>query len=160
MWCSTPSSRAHERRRVLKEHIWEPVDAVYDGWCIQITYQNELGEEFVYTTCDELMNSEEHSGLRAMCWPRCSGDWPGCRAGCCAYNAMLEMWSAQEKEYSTMPPMDPFSFMLNHYCSIDDNNYYVEEFDTLDGAHWEIAIDVDEQLLDMLDEETKGEEYE
>ena len=144
----------------MKEHIWKPVDAVYDGWCIQITYQNELGEEFVYTTCDELMNCEEHSGLRAMCWPHCCGDWPGCRSGCCAYNAMMEMWSAQEKEYSAMPPMDPFSFMLNHFCSIDDNNYYVEEFDMLDGAHWEISVDVDEQLLDMLDEETKGEEYE
>ena len=56
-----------------------------------------------------------------------------------------------------MPPHDPFSFMLNHYCSIDDNNCYVEEFDTLDGAHWEIAVDVADHLLDMLDEETKDE---
>lgn len=53
-----------------------------------------------------------------------------------------------------------YNFMLNHFCSIDDNNYYVEEFDTLDGAHWEIAVDMDGQLLDMLDEETKGAEYE
>ena len=107
----------------MKEHIWKPVDAVYDGWCIQITYQNELGEEFVYTTCDELMNSEEHSGLHAICWPRCCGDWPGCRSGCCAYNALMETWAAQEKAYCAMPPMDPFSFMLNHFCSIDDNNF-------------------------------------
>ena len=59
----------------------------------------------------------------------------------------------EQKRYETMPPHDPFSFMLNHYCSIDDNNCYVEEFDTLDGAHWEIAVDVADHLLDMLDEE-------
>lgn len=56
-----------------------------------------------------------------------------------------------------MPPRDPFSFMLNHCCSIDDNNSYVEEFDTLDGVHWEIAVDVADHLPEMLDEETKDE---
>ncbi len=32
----------------MKEHIWKPADGVYDGWCIQITQQNEPGEEFAY----------------------------------------------------------------------------------------------------------------
>ena len=48
----------------MKEHIWKPVDAVYDGWCIQITYQNELGEEFVYTVNDALLLSKR--GKRAF----------------------------------------------------------------------------------------------
>ena len=144
----------------MQENNWIPVEGIYDGWCAQITYRNEKGEEFTYTTCDELMTFDEQSGSHAICWPGCCGDWPGCRASCCAYSALLETWADQEKAYCAMPPMDPFSFMLNHFCSIDDNNFYVEEFDTLDGAHWEIAVDVDEQLLDMLDEETKGEEYE
>ena len=138
----------------MQEGNWKPVEGVYDGWCIQITYQNEKGEEFTYTTCDE------ENGSHTMCWPGCCGDWPGCRANCCAYNALLETWAAQEKEYCVIPPMDPFNFMLNHFCSIDDNNCYVEEFDTLDGTHWEIAVNVDDKLLDMLDDETKGEEYE
>ena len=34
----------------MKEHIWKPADGVYDGWCIQITQQNEPGEEFAYQT--------------------------------------------------------------------------------------------------------------
>lgn len=66
-------------------------------------------------------------------------------------------WVEEQKRYETMPPHDPFSFMLNHYCSIDDNNSYVEEFDTLDGVHWEIAVDVADHLLEMLDEGTKDE---
>ena len=66
-------------------------------------------------------------------------------------------WVEEQKRCETMPPRDPFSFMLNHYCSIDDNNSYVEEFDTLDGVHWEIAVDVADHLPEMLDEETKDE---
>ena len=31
-------------------------------------------------------------------------------------------------EYEKVPPYDPFNFMLNHLCSIDDNNCYVEEY--------------------------------
>ena len=75
----------------MKEHTWKPVDGVDDGWCVQITYQNELGEEFVYSTCGGPNTSH------AICWPHCCGDWPGCRAGCCAYNALMETWAAQEK---------------------------------------------------------------
>ena len=50
--------------------------------------------------------------------------------------------------------------ITNHLCSIDDNNCYVEEFETLDGAHWEIAVNIEEQLLEFLDEETQREEHE
>ncbi len=49
---------------------------------------------------------------------------------------------------------------LTHICSIDDNNCYVEEFDTLDGTYWEIAVNVEKQLLELLDEETQSKEYE
>lgn len=77
--------------------------------------------------------------------------------GCAVLITYRNEAGEEQKRYETMPPHDPFSFMLNHYCSIDDNNCCVEEFDTLDGAHWEIAVDVADQLLDMLDEETKDE---
>ena len=50
--------------------------------------------------------------------------------------------------------------ITNHLCSIDDNNCYVEEFETLDGAHWEIAVNIEEQLLEFLDEETQRKEHE
>lgn len=138
----------------MPNHIWKPVDADEDGFTAQITYQNELGEEFIYSTdtweCDP----------RAICWPSCSGDWPGCRASCRAFSVIQDKRYAEMAEYEKIPPYDPFSFMLNHLCSIDDNNCYVEEFDTLDGTHWEIAVNVEKQLLELLDEETQSEEYE
>ena len=52
-----------------------------------------------------------------------------------------------------MPPKDPFSFMLNHACGVDEDNCYYEEFDTLDEAHWIIAIDVEDRFLEFLDQE-------
>ena len=54
-----------------------------------------------------------------------------------------------------MPPHDPFSFMLNHTEDIDAHNFYVEEFDTLDGTHWAIAVDIEKQIQDYLDKETE-----
>ncbi len=138
----------------MPDHIWKPVDADEDGLTAQITYQNELGEEFIYTT------DGRGYGTHHLCWPRCSGDWPGCRASCQAFSSLQDKWYAEMEEYEKIPPYDPFNFMLNHLCSIDDNNCYVEEFDTLDGAHWEIAVNVEKQLLELLDEETQREEYE
>ena len=131
----------------MKEHIWTPVDSDEDGLTTQITYQNELGEEFVYAT-DGCISHK-------MCWPGCSGDWPGCRAGCKAFNSLQDKWNAEMKQEQTIPEYDPFSFMLHHECFIDDNNLYVEQFETLDGVQWEIAVDVGEQLLDLLDDETR-----
>ena len=138
----------------MPEHIWKPVEAVDEGLTVQITYRNEQGEEFIYIT------DGWGCGRRAVCWPRCSGDWPGCKASCPALTELEEKWAAEEREYQKIPPLDPFNFMLNYLCSIDDNNCYVEEFDTLDGAHWEIAVNVEKQLLELLDEETQREEYE
>ena len=138
----------------MTEHIWKPVDADEDGLTVQITYQNEMGEEFIYTT--DGRGYETH----LPCWPGCSGDWPGCKASCPALTELDEKWAAEEKKYQKVPPLDPFNFMLNHEAFIDDNNCYVEAFDTLDGAHWEIAVNVEEQLLELFDEETQGEEYE
>ena len=54
-----------------------------------------------------------------------------------------------------MPPYDPFNFMLNHIKDIDERNYYVESFDTLDGTHWEISVDIGQQIQELLDEETE-----
>lgn len=54
-----------------------------------------------------------------------------------------------------MPPYDPFNFMLNRTESIDDQNFYVEEFDTLDGTHWAIALDIRQRLQDLLDLEAE-----
>lgn len=143
----------------MAETFWKPVKAEDDGFAIQITYKNEHGEEHIHVA-ESWGIDIDSSIMHTLCWNRCSGDWPGCRNKCPLFTGPVAKMAAQQKRYETMPPRDPFSFMLNHYCSIDDNNCYVEQFDTLDGAHWEIAINVDEQLLDMMDEEIQGEEYE
>lgn len=49
----------------MKEHIWKPADGVYDGWCIQITQQNEPGEEFAYRMVPVLMKTTQN-GTRHM----------------------------------------------------------------------------------------------
>lgn len=57
--------------------------------------------------------------------------------------------------YLTLPWEDgDNTFMLNHTEDIDDRNFYVEEFDTLDGTHWEIAVDIEKQIQEYLDKET------
>ena len=131
----------------MQQHIWTPVDADEDAFTTQITYRNELGEEFVYATY--------WSARDRICWPGCSGDWPGCMAGCRAFNALQDKWHEQRRQAETMPTYDPFSFMLHHECFIDDNNLYVEQFETLDGVQWEIAVDVEKQMLELLDDETR-----
>lgn len=71
----------------MANHIWKPIDAVDQGLDVQITYQNEKGEEYVFPTGDVIPGSHE------LCWSHCSGDWPGCKADCCAYNVLLESWA-------------------------------------------------------------------
>ena len=140
----------------MSDQNWRPINAEDDGCAVLITYRNEAGEEHVHVA-DSWCVDLDSSILHTLCWRQCSGDWPGCKANCPLFTGPVTEWVEEQKRYETMPPHDPFSFMLNHYCSIDDNNCYVEEFDTLDGAHWEIAVDVADHLLDMLDEETKDE---
>lgn len=70
----------------------------------------------------------------------------------------MEELVAEQKKYEEIPPRDPFSFMLNREWYIDDNNCYVEAFDTLDGSHWEIAVDINDWLLELLDEETSDDD--
>ena len=61
---------------------------------------------------------------------------------------------SERRRHEIVPPVDPFGFILNRDCTIDDDNFYIESFDTVDGAHWEIALDVSVQILQYLDEQT------
>ena len=63
----------------------------------------------------------------------------------------------ERRRHETVPPVDSFSYILNHDCTIDDDNFYVESFDTIDGTRWEIALDVSAQILQYLDEQTAEE---
>ena len=36
---------------------------------------------------------------------------------------------------------------------VDEHNCYVERFDTLDGVHWEISVDIEQKIIDGLDRE-------
>ena len=54
---------------------------------------------------------------------------------------------------------DPFNFMLNHTEDIDEQNFYVEKFDTLDGTHWEIALDIQQQIQEILDHEAEEQSW-
>ena len=74
---------------------------------------------------------------------------------CPAFAHVAEQIRAEVREWEKMPPYDPFNFMLNHTKSIDDQNFYVEEFDTLDGTHWAIALDIRQELQDLLDREAE-----
>ena len=138
----------------MQEHDWFPVSSDKDLGMFQITYRNELGEEYIHVADDfgvDLSSSSVHS----LCWPKCSGDWPGCRMNCPLFNGPVQEEAAERKRFEIVPPYDPFNFMLNRDWDLDDNNCYVESFDTLDGTHWEIAVDVSDQVLQLLDEETK-----
>ena len=133
-----------------KDHSWIPIHADDDGFNIQVWYANNLGEEHVHATDFGNLDIRENS-LHSLCWSQCSGDWPGCKMDCPLFTGPINGLLATWKEYEKLPPPDPFSFLLNHNCDIDDNNFYVEKFDTLDGTHWEIAVDVGDQFLDLLD---------
>ena len=132
--------------------VWIPIQADYDGFCIEIYYTNNLGKEHVHVTDSWGLDIRENS-LHSLCWSQCSGDWPGCKMNCPLFTGPVNELLAEWKEYEKIPEPDPFNFLLNHNCDIDDNNFYVEEFDTLDGTHWEIAVDVGDQILGLLDEE-------
>ncbi len=139
----------------MSEHIWIPVEAV-EEYCgeYQFVYRNELGEEHVHV----IDNFFDSGNPRACCWKECSGDWPGCRRTCPAFSEAADQMRAMEREYEKMPPYDPFGFMLNHTEEIDTENCYVEKFDTLDGTHWKIALDVHQQIQDLLDQESRERE--
>ena len=134
----------------ISGHTWKPVSFEDNGYSIEITYRNELGEEYV-----DLSNC---CGKGFFCWEGCSGEWPVCMWTCPVCNrhtstSMIEDYARSERDIE----YDPFLFLEHHECFIDDNNLYVEQFETLDGIQWEIAVDVGEHLLDMLDDETKDE---
>ena len=74
---------------------------------------------------------------------------------CPSFAQVAEQIRAEVREWEKMPPYDPFNFMLNRTESIDDQNFYVEEFDTLDGTHWAIALDIRQRLQDLLDLEAE-----
>ena len=139
----------------MAEHTWYPAEVERDCYGdYQCAYRNELGEEFVYIISEFSGNGGPHG----TCWHSCSGDWPGCKADCPLWNIVENDWSEMKRKSEKMPPYDPFNFMLNRTEDIDERNFYVESFDTLDGTHWEISVDIEQQLLDQLDEETEEDE--
>lgn len=134
----------------MSEHQWFPVDAVQDhSSALQFTYRNELGEEHIHVIDDFY----DYWNPRSGCWSGCSGDWPGCRMICPAFAQIANEMQSERHKYEKMPKYDPFSFMLHHTKDIDDTNCYVEEFDTLDGVHWEISVDIEQRILEGLDME-------
>lgn len=139
----------------MDNHSWNIVEATYDGWTIECTYRNESGEEHVHAVSDAFVSYEgdSYGNLRPCCWERCSGDWPACKMTCPLFMDIASTILKERKSFEKMPPKDPFSFMLNHACGVDEDNRYYEEFDTLDEAHWIIAIDVEDRFLEFLDQE-------
>lgn len=138
----------------MKEHIWKPVEAVQEmRGEITCIYRNELGEEYTHVT--ELFGVWGNEYLRACCWSGCSGDWPGCKMTCPLFTDLGNEMLEKQREWEYIGPMDPFSFMLNQTEEIDAHNCYVETFDTLDGTHWEIAVDISRQIMEELDAETE-----
>lgn len=134
----------------MEEHIWKLTETVSDrSGKIQCTYCNELGEEHVHLAD----GVEAYGNPRACCWSGCSGDWPGCKVSCLLFEEIANEMLEERKEHERISEPDPFSFMLNKSCDIDENNFYVETFDTLDGTHWEIAVDIGAQILNYPDEE-------
>ena len=75
---------------------------------------------------------------------------------CPAFAQIANEMQSERHKYEKMPKYDPFSFMLHHTKDIDDTNCYVEEFDTLDGVHWEISVDIEQRILDGLDMEDEA----
>ena len=132
----------------MEEHSWKPIAFDDDGYTIEVIYRNEQGEEYLHVS--------DSYGTSFSCWEGCSGEWPACKWDYPIYNrhrskSILEDYIRRENN----PDYNPFDSLQHHECFIDDNNLYVEQFETLDGAQWEIAVDVGEQLLDMLDDETR-----
>jgi len=139
----------------MAENEWYPAEVERDCYGdYQCTYHNKLGEEHVHTICRFF----EYGSPRSFCWDGCRGDWPACKRDCLLLNTVANDMLEMERKHEKMPPYDPFNFMLNHTKDIDDHNYYVETFDTLDGTHWEISVDIERQILDHLDEDAEEDE--
>ena len=136
----------------MPEHEWYPAEVDRESYGdYQCTYRNERGEEHVHT----IDSFGSYGDPRVFCWRGCSGDWPGCKRDCPLWNTVANDMLEMDRQREETPPYDPFSFMLNHTEDIDDRNFYVEEFDTLDGTHWEIAVDIEKQIQEYLDKETE-----
>ena len=145
----------------MDNHIWKLIEATDDGLNIICTYRNEIGEEYVHAVSDAFVSFEgdSYGNLRTCCWCGCSGDWPGCKTTCPLFGDIADKRVRSRKESEEIGPIDPFCFKLNHTCEIDKNNCYVEAFDTMDGAHWAIAVDIERQILDFIDWETETKDY-
>ena len=78
----------------MERHIWMPADADFDGCEIQISYQNERGDEYVHLAepMDWYFNQDNPHSL---CWGGCSGDWPGCRAGCPLFAVLTDLMKSE-----------------------------------------------------------------
>ena len=140
----------------MAEHIWKLVEVLQEDCDIQCTYRNELGEEYVHVVdCYGISDSMQ---LHACCWSGCSGDWPGCRSDCPLFTDLANEMLQKHREHERVDPPDPFNFMLNKTEGIDAHNCYVETFDTLDGTHWEIAVDISRQIMEQLEAKIREEE--
>ena len=63
----------------MAKHLWLPVDADIDDLdVVTVCYQNERGDAHIHSA-DCWLNE---NSPRLLCWSECSGDWPGCIAGC------------------------------------------------------------------------------
>lgn len=71
----------------MASHRWTPVAADFDGCEIQICYRNERDEEYVHLA-DPM---DWYYNPHALCWGACSGDWPGCKAGCPVFAALKDL---------------------------------------------------------------------
>ena len=125
------------------ENSWRPADFEDDGYTIEVTYRNDQGEEYVDIT--------DSYGKFIRCWPGCGGEWPACKHSCPVWNhrtakCMIEDYLLRESH----PGYDPFDAIRLRARFIDeDNERYVEQFETLDGIQWEIAVDLDAQPDDV-----------
>lgn len=132
---------------------WKPVSVEDGGHVLLIHYRNKSREEYIHTADPAELDFWDGNPHR-LCWSSCSGDWPGCKTGCPLIAEYYESIVSERRRHEIVPPVDPFGFILNRDCTIDDDNFYIESFDTVDGAHWEIALDVSAQILQYLDEQT------
>ena len=73
----------------------------------------------------------------------------GARRAPLAYGTRGEMGGGRKRVSKNRSDRPAFSFILKYEVFIDDNNCYVEAFDTLDGAHWEIAVNVNEHFFEV-----------
>ena len=87
-----------------EDRIWTPIQADYDGFCIEIYYTNDLGEEHVHVTDSWGLDIRENS-LRSLCWAQCSGDWPGCKMECPLFTGPVNELLTEWREYEKVPSL-------------------------------------------------------